>query len=263
MPMSDKPNKAIDESNLDRHALGFPDPKNCFSLFQNDWQHFKLETEDGNTSLSVERLNDQFIPFCAERIGGFGSKRVLELGPYEGFHSFALARAGVALATSIEANPRNFLKCLIVKNYFSLDRISFLLGDFATYLKETKDNYDFVLAAGVLYHLSRPFEVLDRIMELTDSIGICTTYYDEEHKKFEFTGQTREYTIPGHEPFILHERPNATGTKRRKQGIDAHAWMFSRADLLRFLEARNFKYEIRDQPVRSHLGPRIQLYAHR
>ena len=82
---------------------------------------------------------------------------------------------------AIEANRRAFLKCLCIKEVLGLERVDFRLGDFVAYLKNSKnDNYDVVLASGILYHMQQPIEVLDLIASLTNKIFLWTHYYDEE-----------------------------------------------------------------------------------
>ncbi len=221
---------------LNMHFRGYSDTKMPFSLFESEWQHFRLQQRNDELHLIEKRNNDQFITFCADCYGGFDGKSILELGPHEGFHTCALVKLGAGPIVSIEANPRNFLKCLIVQNYYQFASVNYRLGDFAKYLQCTERRFDFVLAAGVLYHLSSPLRVLNLIIQHTDAIGICTSFFDEDHLGFRFTGRTRRVDFPGTEPFVLYERDNPKGTRGRKHGIDGSSWMFTRSDLLRFLE---------------------------
>lgn len=251
-----------DSLSLDSHCVDFASPMNAFSL-QFQWEHFKLASGEGQSRLIHERAKDEFIPFCEQQVGGFAGKSVLELGPYEGYHSCGMANAGAKEIISIEANPRNFLKCLIVKNHYRLDTVNFLLGNFTKYLQSVQRRFDFILAAGVLYHLSEPFLVLDLMMQKSDSFGICTTYYDPARQAFQFTGRTRAVEVKGARPFILHERHNPPGTVGMKHGIDQTAWMFSLDDLLRFLDVKNFDVSMREMPDTGNRGPRTQLFAKR
>lgn len=255
----------MDDTSLSDHCREAAEPENGFLLFSGEWEHFQLEGDSSHRKLVPNRLNDKFVPFCSELYGGFQGKSVLELGPYEGFHTHAICQDGASEVISIEANPRNFLKCLIVQNFYRLAAAQFMLGDFSKYLESQERRFDFVLAAGVLYHLSDPIVVLDRIMNLTDAIGICTTYFDPDRQVFNFTGKTRSSIIPGADPVLLHERSNPEGTRGTKHGVDRAAWMFSLPDLLRFLEQRNFAVQERIVPdnANPNKGPRVQLFAQR
>ena len=252
----------VDSFSLDYICKSFPDPKNAFSL-QLDWEHFKILSDNGSTRLYEDRAQDKMLPFCEEHFGAFEDISVLELGPYEAYQSIALVNAGAKEVVSIEANPRNYLKCLIVKNYFQLDRVQFLLGDFAQYLGTSNKRFDFILAAGVLYHLSEPFRVLDWILEKTDAVGICTTYYDINKQTFNFTGNKKIVELPGIKPFVLYERKNPNHAIGTKHGVDESAWMFTLDDLLRYLDAKNFDVFLRNMPSHIDFGPRSQMFAKR
>ena len=254
----------MDPSTLNEHCTDVPTPENAFALYGDDWEYFKLKPAGDGRRL-YEVLPRGIVSFCDERIGGFYGKSVLELGPYEGYHTAVMARAGARSITAIEANPNNFLKCLIVSNHFKLKNVRFLLGDFSKYFQSNEERFDFVLASGVLYHLATPFEVLWHLTQITDSIGICTTYYDELNQLFKFTGKKRLVTYDDAEPFVLHQRYNPVQVKGKKHGILPEAWMFSLDDLLRFLDFRNFDVELRDRPddPTRQVGPRIQLLAKR
>ncbi len=254
----------MDDNSLTEHCRDAAELENGFLLFPGEWNHFQLEGSAPQRKLVANRLNDSFVPFCSQHVGGLNDKSVLELGPFEGFHTHAICQDGVREVISIEANPRNFLKCLIVQNFYRLAAAQFRLGDFSKYLEAQERRFDFVLAAGVLYHLYDPIVVLDRIMNVTDSIGICTSYYDPDRKVFKFTGNTRSSKLPGADPVMLHERFNPEGTRGTKHGLDRAAWMFSLPDLLRFLDQRNFAVHQRPAPTANpKIGPRVQLFAQR
>ena len=91
------------------------------------------------------------------KIGDYKGISVLELGPLEGGHAYMLEKAGVGSVLSIEANTRAFLKCLISKEIFGLNKCHFLLGDFTEYLNKLDEHirFDLVFASGVLYHQCR------------------------------------------------------------------------------------------------------------
>ena len=251
---------AVEQSNLDKLYNMFPARTLPFGILDNDWAHFQVDEAD--QKIIPDRLRDPFIPFLNEQIGGFEGKRVLELGPYEGFHTHALCKSGVKEVLAIEGNPRNFLKCLIVKNHYQLNAARFLVGDFTAYLEKTNHKFALILASGVLYHLARPMVLLDEITTKSPAIGICTTLYDPDNPTFHVTGRTREVTFEGTEPFLLHERTNRTAlTRNSKQGLEKSAWLISREDLLRFLEYRNFEYTIFNGRKPKTGATRIRLFA--
>ncbi len=246
--------------NIDTLYNVFPDPLLPFGIFDEAWDHFVLSDDKEPLELDANRLNRGFLRFLDKRCGGFKNKKVLELGPFEGFHSYDLDRMGVSELLAIEGNPRNYLKCLIVKNHYQLNSVQFRLGNFVDYLLETDKTYDFILAAGVLYHSAKPMVLLEQIIAKTNSFGVCNTFYDPDNLVFRMTGRTREFAIEGIAPITLHERFNVPHvTRKAKHGMGDSAWMISREDLLRYLEFKNFQVEIRE----SKKPARMQLFAER
>jgi len=104
---------------------------------------------------------------------------VLELGPLEGGHSYMIERLGAESILAIEANKEAYLKCLIVKELYGLNKCKYLLGDFVKYLRETNKTYDFVLGSGVLYHMINPVELISLVAKVSFNALFWTHYYDE------------------------------------------------------------------------------------
>jgi len=111
---------------------------------------------------------------------GFTGRRIVELGPLEGGHSYMMQTRGAAAITAIEANSRAYLKCLIVKEVLGLDKVSFKLGDFDAYFATNPPRADICIASGVLYHSVDPVKLLSSLARFTDKLFLWTHYYDEE-----------------------------------------------------------------------------------
>ena len=114
------------------------------------------------------------------QLGSIQGLSVLELGPLEGGHTYMLEQMGVASITAIESNTRAFLKCLIAKEIFSLQRSHFLCGDFIEYLRGNQQHFDLGIASGVLYHMRNPAELVWLLSQVTDKLLVWTHYYDEK-----------------------------------------------------------------------------------
>jgi hypothetical protein len=80
---------------------------------------------------------------------------------------------------AIEANSRAFLKCLCIKEIFDLNKVIFRYGDFRSFFEENDEQYDVLIASGVLYHMSDPLHLIKQISRVSDQIFIWTHYYDE------------------------------------------------------------------------------------
>jgi len=167
---------------LDAYVPSEPSDQNILDIFAGEWSS-SMPRQTGLTTTpgSAQLFEDGRIQWAKEVFGGFEGQSILELGPLEGGHSYMLQSMGAAKVVAIEANRRAFLKCLCVKEVLGLERVHFKLGDFVAYLKNpNNDNYDVVLASGILYHMQQPIEVLDLIASLTNKIFLWTHYYDEE-----------------------------------------------------------------------------------
>ncbi len=160
---------------LDSYVSGAPTPAKAFEMFAGEWS----SEIPGYGMGSIPLFSDARITWFIAQCGGIEGKRVLELGPLEGGHTYMMARAGAAHITSIEANTRAFLKCLIVQNALKF-KADFLLGDFAEYLSDCGEVYDLAVASGVLYHMNKPVDLLRDLARTSDNIGIWTHYYDAE-----------------------------------------------------------------------------------
>jgi SAM-dependent methyltransferase len=121
-------------------------------------------------------FDDRRVPWATERLGSLAGAEVLELGPFEGVQTYLLERAG-ARVTAVEANKRNYLKCLITKEVMGLRDARFLLGNFLPWLEASDRKFDVIWAAGVLYHMTDPLRLLRAIAARTDRVFIWTHYF--------------------------------------------------------------------------------------
>jgi len=156
-----------------------PSPQNAFDLFKGEWST-RLPDDCGWVASTgpVRACEDYRIDWFEEQVGGFAGRRVLELGPLEAGHTYMLDRRGAAGILSVEANPRAFLKCLVMKEAFDLRRSRFLLGDCLNFLQECTDSFDLGLASGVLYHQENPVRLLELLAPRCERLCIWTHFYD-------------------------------------------------------------------------------------
>jgi hypothetical protein len=150
-----------------------PTPQLTIDLF--DGWTSKLPDELDVKAGQANLFNDPRTHWALNLLGSVEGQSVLELGPLEGGHTYMLHEAGASV-TSIEANKRGFLKCLIVKELLKLDRARFLLGNFVPWLAAGPHRFDLVWATGILYHMSDPLELLRLIAACTDRVHIWTHY---------------------------------------------------------------------------------------
>jgi hypothetical protein len=110
---------------------------------------------------------------------------VLELGPLEAAHTYALERLGASVV-AVECNGEAFLKCLVVKELTPLKASRFLLGDAIEFLKAETGRYDLVLCSGILYHMADPLRLIELISKVTDKCFVWTHYYSEQRRSAVF-----------------------------------------------------------------------------
>ena len=165
---------------LDAYVRTAPSDQNALDIFKGEWAS-KLPPPLDHLSAGPHRLfEDGRVAWGLPLLGGVQGRRVLELGPLEGAHTYLMSRAGAAEVLAVEANTRAYLKCLLVKELLRLQRCRFLCGDFVAYLKEepAEHRFDVCLAMGVLYHMLRPAELLELICRRCDSLLLWTHFFD-------------------------------------------------------------------------------------
>ncbi|MDM8545251.1 DUF1698 domain-containing protein [Candidatus Venteria ishoeyi] len=167
---------------LDAYITNLPTPQNALNLFQGEWRSKLPEAYAPlKTTGQAGLFEDDRIAWMLQQIGDISGQDILELGPLEAGHSYMLEQAGAASVTSIEANTRAYLKCLVMKEVLELQRVCFLLGDFVTWLRrEQVPHFDLSIASGVLYHMKNPVELLELLAKTSDRLFIWTHYYDKE-----------------------------------------------------------------------------------
>jgi hypothetical protein len=164
---------------LDAYVRTAPGPANAVDIFKGQWTSKLPPPYDGLTGGVAPLYDDPRVQLALEVLGGVRGKRVLELGPLEGGHTYLLDRAGAAHILAIEGNTRAFLKCLVVKELVGMPAAHFACGDFMEYLRGTPERVDVAVASGVLYHMMSPVELLARLSRVADAVYIWTHYYDE------------------------------------------------------------------------------------
>jgi SAM-dependent methyltransferase len=154
-----------------------PSPQAAVSLFK-DWMTVFPADTGVHTGGRGNFFEDGRVAWAAARLGGLAGAEVLELGPFEGAQSFLLERAG-AHVTAIEANKRNYLKCLITKEVMGVRNARFLLGNFLPWLEASNSRFDVIWASGVLYHMTEPLRLLRAISAHSDKIFIWTHFFPD------------------------------------------------------------------------------------
>ena len=249
---------------LDAYINELAVPSNAFDLFKDEWSSYIPGLGLGGANL----FEDHRIVWLEQRMGGFRRKNILELGPLEGAHTFMMSLRGAANITAIEANTRAFMKCLIVKNFLDF-RADFMLGDFEKFIAERKRRYDFVLASGVLYHMTDPYQMLKDLSFAGDSLGIWTHFYDAG--VIQSSGYANRFST---EPQVteIDGLTITTYEQRYEEALANQAFTGGSAPVSRWmtldsltgaLESFGYRVEMQEPNMGHVHGPCVLLYASR
>jgi SAM-dependent methyltransferase len=165
-----------------------PSDQNAVDLFEGHWESKLPELYSGHKG----NFMDIRLTSALKVLGGVKDKTLLEIGPFEGFHTVALEQAGASRITAVESSKENFLKCLVIKEVANLTKSSFLLGDAQKFVSQTDLLFDVSWCAGVLYHLQDPVVFLRNLLRVSESIYLWTHFYDESIQTLT-NGQERHF----------------------------------------------------------------------
>lgn len=165
---------------LDAYCMEPPGPQQVLDVFRGEWssampQGLGLRTEPGQARLFA----DDRVTWAVTLAGGVAGRRILEIGPLEGGHSWMLEQAGAAEVVAVEANTRSFLKCLCVKEVLGMRAVRFLLGDGVAFMERDPGGWDMVFASGILYHMQDPAALLRLLPRMAPRLLLWTHYFDE------------------------------------------------------------------------------------
>ncbi|MCK3780793.1 class I SAM-dependent methyltransferase [Ensifer sesbaniae] len=214
---------------------------------------------------------DGRIDWAISQAGDLKNKKIIEIGPLEGMHTFMLNKHRPAFIDAIEANRKCFLRCLVTKEILGIDCARFYLGDALEWLQAKSTHYDLAIASGVLYHMADPARFLSEITRRCDSLFLWTHYFDDDampkddQRRQAFSGDVEKRTFAGVQVNYYERGYLRANAKDEFCGgmKDRHYWMH-RDDILTLLVALGFgDISIAHEDKTHGGGPCFSVFAKR
>jgi SAM-dependent methyltransferase len=109
----------------------------------------------------------------------FGEPRtILELSSFEGAHTLLLAAPETTdRVVGLEGRPENVERAHLVAELLGRGNVEFAVENLETVDLAAYGRFDAVFCAGLLYHLERPWHLLEEIGRVTDRLFLDTHYW--------------------------------------------------------------------------------------
>jgi SAM-dependent methyltransferase len=107
--------------------------------------------------------------------GSLAGRTVVDLGCLEGGFSLALAERGAEQVVGIEARSISVERCELARTLRGTERVEFVVADIKDELAQ-RPPFDVVFAAGILYHVGDPAEMLRIIRRACRGIVLIDTH---------------------------------------------------------------------------------------
>ncbi len=167
-----------------------------------------------------DRARDFFAAFPDART-------VLELGALEGADTLALSRYPGVSILALEGREANLRRAEFVLELHGVDNVELRLADVEKVDFAAFGRFDAVLCAGLLYHVQRPWELLQDIARVTDRFYLSTHYW----------GSPAEADVDGYAVKLVREDHPEPQTR----GLSVDVRWLDRGSLLKALADAGFE----------------------
>ncbi|MGD9897303.1 MAG: class I SAM-dependent methyltransferase [Candidatus Methylacidiphilaceae bacterium] len=194
-----------------------------------------------------DRRKTELLFEWAERLG-IPLHEILELGSHEGSHTLQLAEPPfVKRVVGLEGRGDNFARANFVKRIFGCRKCEFHQTDLEVWQPAPGERYDAVFCAGLLYHLVRPWELIDKVASCQPRLLFLDTHYApvETALAGRWAGQ---WMGEGSDPL---------------SGLSPQAFWLSFKDLSLYLMEKGFLIRFVQDMEHHGNGPRVLMVAER
>lgn len=175
------------------------------------------------------------------------AERVLELGSLEGAHSFSLARRGLTVV-AVEGRRDNVEKALFVQRLLGLDEVTFVCADLDEISLADLGSFDAVFCVGLLYHLRRPWRLIDELAGVAPGVLLQTHFACEATATSDGVPGAWYGEFGGRDPL---------------SGLSASSFWMTLPAIEERLGSSGFRIESLEQMVDHPNGPLVTLVARR
>jgi SAM-dependent methyltransferase len=184
------------------------------------------------------------------RIGQFAAafpeaQSVLELGCLEGAHSFSLAKLANRVV-AVEGRHENIARAQFVQELLKVENVTFVEADLETVPLERFGRFDAVFCVGLLYHLPKPWLLLDQLAGVAPNVFLQTHYAEHE-----------EATVDGMPGRTYREHGRADPLS----GLSPESFWLTIPALTERLERSGYAVEVLEADLSHRNGPIVTLAA--
>ena len=178
--------------------------------------------DESRINRHAQRRGYFFDPFVAHLGGSLAGKRVLDLGCNAGFWSLAAIEAGCDFVLGIDGREMHVDQAKLVFEAKEIDpsRYEFVVGNLFEMDWSAFGRFDVVLCLGLLYHVNKPVELLERIASVNDDLLVIDTnvskapgsFLEFHHESVDDPRNTLGYDLTSHPtPAAMHEMARLFG----------------------------------------------------
>jgi SAM-dependent methyltransferase len=119
---------------------------------------------------------DPLVRLCG---GSLSGRRVLDLGCNAGFWALAAIESGADFVHGLDGRPMHIDQANLVFAAKGIDPGRYTFEQADVFAWDTQEQFDIVLCLGLLYHVSKPFELTERIARWNSDLLVIDTTLDQ------------------------------------------------------------------------------------